>query len=54
ALAFRGTFAAGQVELAPPDQMGSYALALVSSRKLRLVGAVVLDHLPPSFGSRTI
>jgi hypothetical protein len=54
AMAFRGTFAPGQVELAPPGDQGSYAIVLVSSRKLHLVAAVVLDHLPSSFGARTI
>jgi hypothetical protein len=54
AVAFKGTFAAGQVDLAPVTQQGSYAVVLVTSRHLHLVGAVVLDHLPKSLGKRTI
>ena len=54
ALAFKGTFAAGQVDLAPPDQNGGYALVLVSSKKLQLVASVVLLHLPHAFGGRTL
>jgi hypothetical protein len=54
AMAFKGTFNAGQVNLAAPEQHGDYALILVSSRKLDLIGAVVLDHLPKAFGGRTI
>lgn len=53
-MAFEGSFAPGQVEAAPAGQSGRYALVLVSSRKLHLVGAVILDHLPGSFGGRTI
>ena len=54
AMAFRGRFAPGQVDAAPADQGGSYALVLVSSRRLHLVGAIVLDHLPKVFGGRTV
>jgi hypothetical protein len=54
ALSFKGTFAAGQVELAPPTQQGSYAVVLVSSRHLHLVAAVVLTQLPSSLGRRTV
>ena len=54
AMAFKGTFQAGQVDLAPPDQSGGYALVLVSSKKLDLVATVVLLHLPHAFGGRTV
>jgi hypothetical protein len=54
AMAFKGQFSPGQVQLAPADQQGSYAIVLVSSHKLHLVAAVVLDHLPHAFGARTI
>jgi hypothetical protein len=54
AMAFRGNFGAGQVQLAAPDQTGDYAIVLVSSLRLHLVGSVVLDQLPPSFGGRRI
>jgi hypothetical protein len=53
AMAFRGTFAPGQVQGADPAQDGEYALVLVSSRQLHLVGAIVLKHLPRAFGGRT-
>ena len=52
-MAFRGTFQPGQVDQAPPAAQGSYALVLVSSRKLHLVAAVVLTDLPRAFGGRT-
>lgn len=54
AMAFRGHFAAGQVTGAPSAQSGQYALVLVSSRRLHLVAAVVLDRLPRAFGGRTL
>jgi hypothetical protein len=54
AMAFRGSFAAGQVESAPAGQAGDYALVLVSSKELHLVAALVLEHLPKAFGGRTI
>ena len=53
-MAFHGKFAAGQVDSAPPTQSGSYALVLVSSRRLHLVAALVLDKLPHAFGGRTL
>jgi hypothetical protein len=54
AVAFKGDFAAGQVDLAPLNEQGSYAVILVSSRDSRLVGSAVLTHLPPSLGKRTV
>jgi hypothetical protein len=54
AVAFKGTFTPGQVDLAPPNQEGRYALVLVSSRKLHLVATAVLNQLPHSLGKRTI
>ena len=53
-LAFRGSFRAGEVDMAPPGQSGGYALVLVSSKKLHLVASVVLLHLPHAFGGRTL
>lgn len=53
-MAFQGAFTAGQVALAPAAQHGRYAVVLVSSRKLHLVAAFVLDHLPRAFGGRTL
>lgn len=54
AIAFKGTFGPGQVESAPPNQQGSYAIVLLTSRHLRLLAAVVVDHLPRSLGKRTL
>jgi hypothetical protein len=54
AVAFKGTFAPGQVDLAPPTDHGPYAVVLVSSRHLHLVNSFVLDQLPKAFGRRTI
>jgi len=54
AMAFKGTFATGQVEMAPANESGSYALVLVSSRKLQLVAALILEQLPGSLGGRTL
>lgn len=54
AVAFKGNFAPGQVELAPAYESGSYAIILVTSRKLKLIDSVVLDHLPRSLGKRTL
>ena len=54
AVAFKGHFAPGQVELAPPYESGSYAIILVTSKKLKLIDSVVLDHLPRSLGKRTL
>ena len=54
AVAFKGNFSAGQVDLAPIGESGTYAIVLVSSKKLRLVNSVVLDHLPRALGKRTL
>jgi hypothetical protein len=54
AMAFEGSFGAGQVDLASPDEAGRYALVLVSSRKLQLLASFVLTQLPKAFGGRTI
>jgi hypothetical protein len=53
-LAFHGKFAPGQVDLAPPDASGPYAVVLVSSKKLKLIDSAVLDHLPRSLGRRLV
>jgi hypothetical protein len=54
AVAFKGNFASGQVDLAPSDEQGPYAVVLVSSHNSRLVASAVLAHLPPSLGKRTV
>ncbi len=54
AVAFKGNFASGQVDLAPSSEQGPYAVVLVSSRNSRLVASAVLTHLPPSLGKRTV
>ena len=54
AVAFHGKFVAGQVELAPPDEFGAYAIVLVSSKKLKLIDSAVLDHLPRALGGRFV
>jgi hypothetical protein len=54
AVAFKGSFAAGQVNLAPPAEQGSYAVVLLTSRRLHLVGSVVLSSLPKGLGKRTV
>lgn len=54
AIAFKGDFAPGQVDLAPTGESGTYAVVLVSSKKLRLIDAAVLDHLPHALGKRTL
>lgn len=53
-MSFKGPFRAGQVDMAPPGEGGPYALVLVSSKRLHLVGSVVLNHLPRVFGGRTV
>jgi hypothetical protein len=54
AVAFKGSFIDGQVEMAPPSEEGSYAVVLLTSRRLHLVGSVVLSSLPKSLGGRTV
>jgi len=54
AVAFKGTFGPGQVNLAPESEAGSYALVLVTSHNLRVVAAAVLNALPRSLGKRTL
>lgn len=54
AMAFEGRFAPGQVDMADSSSGGDYALVLVSSRNLHLVGAIVLESLPRAFGGRTL
>ena len=54
AVAFHGKFAAGQVDLAPPSEAGSYAVVLVSSKKLKLIDSAVLNHLPRFLGRRFV
>lgn len=54
AMTFHGTFRAGQVDRASPQQTGTYAIVVVSSLRLHLLGSVVLDQLPPMFGGRNL
>ncbi|HUZ19664.1 MAG TPA: hypothetical protein VMU75_03720 [Acidimicrobiales bacterium] len=53
-VAFKGEFRPGQVDLAPSGESGTYAVVLISSKKLRLIDAAVLDHLPGALGKRTL
>jgi hypothetical protein len=53
-MTFKGTFAAGQVELAPGTERGDYALVLVTTKKLKLIASAVIDHAPRGFGGRTV
>ena len=54
AVAFKGQFAPGQVDRAPSYESGSYAIILVTSKKLTVLDSVVLDHLPRALGKRTL
>lgn len=54
AMAFKGTFAAGQVDGAAPTEHGSYAIVLVTSNSLHLVKAFVVAKLPTSLGGRKL
>jgi hypothetical protein len=54
AVSFKGSFLPGQVDLAPPNEKGRYAVVLVTSRHLHLLASAVLDRLPRSLGKRTI
>lgn len=54
ALSFKGTFAPGQVALAPPADKGPYAVVLVTSKHLRVIASLVLVQLPKSLGKRTL
>jgi hypothetical protein len=49
AFAFRGQYAPGAVALATNTQSGKYAVVLVGSKHVVLVGAVVLPALPQRF-----
>jgi hypothetical protein len=53
-LAFKGTFAAGQVDRAPAGQSGRYAVIVVSSHHLDLLASMVLEKLPSGLGRRSI
>jgi len=54
AVAFKGTFTAGQVDLAPSAEQGKYAVVLVTTRHLQVLISAVLPKLPKAFGKRTI
>jgi hypothetical protein len=49
AFAFRGRYAPGAVALATNAQSGKYAVVLVGSKHVQLIGAVVLPALPQRF-----
>jgi hypothetical protein len=53
-MSFGGDFRSGQVDMSAAGATGRYALVLVSSKKLHLVGSVVLQSLPEAFGGRTV
>lgn len=48
-VAYRGSFTSDQVQMAPPDRSGRYALVVVSSPGNRVVQSFVLDKLPLPF-----
>lgn len=53
AFAFHDTnFHAGQVEAAPANEQGSYAVVLVTSKHLRVIRSYVGDSLPERFSHR--
>lgn len=52
AFAFQGSFAPGQVEGAPANESGPYAVVLVTTKKLTLVLSFVGPRLPERFTSR--
>jgi hypothetical protein len=54
AVAFDGPFQRGQVDLAPPDEAGKYALVLIGAKHLQLLGSALLDKLPSGLGKRTL
>jgi len=54
AVTFRGDFASGQVDQAPPGRSGRYAIVVVSSRRLQVLTSIVLDSVPPGLGRRTL
>jgi hypothetical protein len=53
-IAFHGKFTPGQVELAPASKSGTYALVLISSKKLKVIDTAILDHLPRFLGKRLV
>lgn len=53
-VSLRGAFGPGQVELAPSDEQGRYAVILFTSRHLRLVASAVVSDLPKAFGGRVL
>ena len=54
AVAFRGSFRAGQVTGAPGGATGRYAVVLVSEKHLDVVGSYVGDQLPRSLKGRIV
>jgi hypothetical protein len=54
AIAFKGNFLPGQVDLAPPDERGKYALLLIGTHHLQLLTGAVLNKLPSDLGKRTL
>ena len=54
AVAFKGPFGAGQVTGARPGAAGTYAVVLVSEKKLVVLASYVGDHLPHNLRGRIV
>jgi hypothetical protein len=54
AVSFQGKFTSGEVEMSPPGRVGRYAVVLVSSDHLRVLGGIVVDRLPQALGRRSL
>jgi hypothetical protein len=53
-VSLKGDFGPGQVQLAPSDEQGRYAVILLTSRHLKLVASAVVSDLPKAFGGRVL
>ena len=54
AVAFRGTFAAGQVTGARPGASGKYAVVIITTKHLKILASYVGDRLPRSFRGKLV
>ncbi|MGI8751538.1 MAG: hypothetical protein ACR2MN_04365 [Acidimicrobiales bacterium] len=54
AVAWKGTFAAGQVTKANPGTSGGYAIVLVTSRHLTVLASYVLQSIPKRLRGRFV
>jgi hypothetical protein len=54
AVAWKGTFPAGQVDLAKPGTSGDYAIVLVTSRHLKVLASYVLPSIPQRLRGRFV